>query len=132
MSDGIHSHGRGGQGNIGPDSSTYVDGEIIREGVAGESADGGALSTGRGGAGNVASPGLKPTTERRDSEVIPETAIRRPGEEYDNYHVGRGGEGNIHKEKATHQQHDGLADKLKKKLFGDKKDKESKSPEPGI
>ena len=42
------SHGRGGAGNIKPDDTKYVDGEIVREGVAGSHGDG-AFSTGRGG-----------------------------------------------------------------------------------
>lgn len=39
------SHGRGGAGNITPDDTTYVDGEIVRTGDEGT-----AVSTGRGGA----------------------------------------------------------------------------------
>lgn len=42
------SHGRGGAGNINPDSTKYVDGEITRTGVEGTHEDG-AYSTGRGG-----------------------------------------------------------------------------------
>lgn len=42
------SHGRGGAGNIKPDDTKYVDGEIVREGAAGSHGDG-AFSTGRGG-----------------------------------------------------------------------------------
>ena len=42
------SHGRGGAGNINPDDTPYVDGEVVRVGVEG-SHDDGAFSTGRGG-----------------------------------------------------------------------------------
>ncbi len=41
----IVSHGRGGAGNIEPDSKTYTDGEIVREGPVGDQGDG-AYSTG--------------------------------------------------------------------------------------
>lgn len=43
------SHGRGGAGNINPDDTKYVDGEVVRVGVVGSHGDG-AFSTGRGGA----------------------------------------------------------------------------------
>lgn len=42
------SHGRGGAGNINPDDTKYVDGEVVRVGVEGSHNDG-AFSTGRGG-----------------------------------------------------------------------------------
>ncbi|KAK9419567.1 hypothetical protein SUNI508_07303 [Seiridium unicorne] len=42
------SHGRGGAGNINPDDTQYVDGEIVRAGTPG-SQGAGAFSTGRGG-----------------------------------------------------------------------------------
>lgn len=42
------SHGRGGAGNINPDDTQYVDGEVVRVGVEGSHEDG-AFSTGRGG-----------------------------------------------------------------------------------
>ena len=42
------SHGRGGAGNINPDDTQYVDGEVVRVGVEGSHGDG-AFSTGRGG-----------------------------------------------------------------------------------
>lgn len=42
------SHGRGGAGNINPDDTQYVDGEIVRQGDIGTHNDG-AYSTGRGG-----------------------------------------------------------------------------------
>jgi hypothetical protein len=41
----IVSHGRGGAGNIEPDSQIYTDGEIVREGPVGDQGDG-AYSTG--------------------------------------------------------------------------------------
>ena len=42
------SHGRGGAGNINPDDTQYVDGEVVRTGTIGSHGDG-AFSTGRGG-----------------------------------------------------------------------------------
>lgn len=42
------SHGRGGAGNINPDDTKYIDGEIVRAGTPG-SQGAGAFSTGRGG-----------------------------------------------------------------------------------
>ncbi len=42
------SHGRGGAGNINPDDTKYVDGEVVRAGPEGSHGDG-AFSTGRGG-----------------------------------------------------------------------------------
>jgi len=32
-------------------------------------------------------------------EIVPESATRIGGADYDNFHTGRGGQGNIHKEK---------------------------------
>ncbi|KKY14609.1 hypothetical protein UCRPC4_g06678 [Phaeomoniella chlamydospora] len=116
------SHGRGGQGNIGPDPTPYADAGIVREGPVGDQGDG-AYSAGRGGAGNIGSPGLKPTSgNAHDREVVPELSIQ-PG--YEDYHVGRGGKGNEHHEghsKADHSKvaHEGLADKLKNKILGKK------------
>ena len=76
----------------------------------------------RGGAGNIESPGLKPKHHGAgDTDVVPETAIK-PGERYENYHVGRGGEGNIHKEKATGHEHESLKDRAKHLLGGEKKE----------
>ncbi|MCJ1468479.1 hypothetical protein MMC07_007108 [Pseudocyphellaria aurata] len=112
-----------GAGNVLPDDTPYVDGEITREGYVGEGD--GAFSAGydvkRGGAGNIESPGLKPTNKTpADAEVVPEVALRPSTE---NYHVGRGGEGNVHKESPPPPTvHEGLADKLKHKFLGKKKD----------
>ncbi|KAH6675496.1 hypothetical protein B0J14DRAFT_460090, partial [Halenospora varia] len=115
------SHGRGGAGNIGQDSTPYGDGEIVREGVIGDHGDG-AYSTGRGGAANIGSPKVK-ATERKDEIAVPEVALR-PSMEGENFHVGRGGEGNIHL--AQGSKHPvGLADKLKNKLFKKKAEKEA-------
>ncbi|GAQ04589.1 hypothetical protein ALT_1910 [Aspergillus lentulus] len=124
----IVSHGRGGQGNIGADSTQYVDAGIVREGPYGDQGDG-AYSAGRGGAGNIGSPNVRPTSRvPHDAEIIPELAIRKSTDE--TYHVGRGGQGNVHLDEETrkekeekkrqhHQHHpEGLADKLKHKLFG--------------
>ena len=72
----------------------------------------------RGGAGNIDSPHVKPTKagSAHDSDVIPEPAMHQAGTEHQNYHVGRGGEGNVHHEQGD-TAHKGLADKLKEKIF---------------
>jgi hypothetical protein len=104
---------------------SYGDGEIVREGIVGDHHDG-AFSTGRGGAANIGSPGIK-ATERKDEMAIPEVALR-PSTEGENFHVGRGGEGNVHvAEKSTAKHPEGLADKLKNKLFKKKLSKENKA-----
>ncbi|KAJ3499492.1 hypothetical protein NLG97_g270 [Lecanicillium saksenae] len=125
------SHGRGGAGNINPDSTQYVDGEVVREGLIGSHGDG-AYSAGRGGAGNIGDKG-QPATERKDRDIIPESAVRHSTDTGD-YHTGRGGAGNEHtgnghvhqKDKedgATSEKNNeghapvSLADKLKQKLF---------------
>ncbi|EGX90494.1 hypothetical protein CCM_06914 [Cordyceps militaris CM01] len=133
------SHGRGGAGNINPDDTHYVDGEVVRAGVIGSHGDG-AYSAGRGGAGNIGDKG-HPPTDRKDRDIIPEAAVRQSTDTGD-YHTGRGGAGNEHTS-AAHQHHGnghkdpegaaaaappgkeqlppppvGLADKLKGKLFG--------------
>lgn len=125
------SHGRGGAGNIRPDDTPYTDGEIVREGVVGDQGDG-PYSAGRGGAGNIESPRVKPTnvgSQRGDTDVIPETALRETGTTYDTYHTGRGGGGNVvHLDKhdgetGEHEhehEHAGLGEKLKQKILGKK------------
>jgi hypothetical protein len=97
---------------------SYADGEIVREGAAGDHGDG-AYSSGRGGAANIGSPGLAPA-KRNDKEVIPTEALR--DSEDTNHHVGRGGQGNVvvAKEGSGKPHPTGLADKLKAKLFGKK------------
>ncbi|KAI9769346.1 MAG: hypothetical protein M1840_004047 [Geoglossum simile] len=100
-----------GQGNIGADSTEYVDGEIVRKGVVGESATDGAYSTGRGGAANIS--GEPPKGPRSDADDVPEVATRLSE---DTYHTGRGGKGNVHQESVP----EGLAEKLKRKIFGRK------------
>ncbi|KAK0515714.1 hypothetical protein JMJ35_001748 [Cladonia borealis] len=99
MPDPIISHGRGGAGNITPDPTSYADGGIVREGPLGDQGDG-SYSAGRGGAGNISSPGLHPTKGKipGDADVVPETATKVLGADYNKFHVGRGGEGNIHRE----------------------------------
>jgi len=119
------SHGRGGAGNIGEDPTPYGDGEIVREGVVGDHGDG-AFSTGRGGAANIGSPKIG-ATQRKDEIAIPETALR-PSMDNDTTHVGRGGAGNVHVPDETAPKHpEGLADKLKNKLFKKKVAKEEKA-----
>lgn len=76
----------------------------------------GAFSTGRGGAANIGSPKVA-ATQRKDEIAIPEVALR-PSMENENYHTGRGGGGNVHVAEQTAPKHpEGLADKLKNKLF---------------
>lgn len=51
---------------------------------------------------------------------MPETALRESGAGYENYHTGRGGGGNVHKEKHDEDkgEHEGLGEKLKHKILG--------------
>ena len=125
-----------GAGNIGKDDNVYIDGDIVREGVTGESS-GPEYSAGRGGAGNMVH------TERAGTpsqEVVPESATRVPGKEYENFHTGRGGEGNIHREKygghsGPQKEHahghgvSGFVEKAKHAVGMDKKEK-TPTPEP--
>ncbi|KAH8694034.1 hypothetical protein BGW36DRAFT_214652 [Talaromyces proteolyticus] len=119
----IVSHGRGGQGNIGADSTKYVDGEIVRSGPTGDQGDG-AYSAGRGGAGNIGSPRIRPSTPGtvHDAEVIPDLAVRNSSD--GDYHIGRGGQGNVHLDESHKKKSsvavEGLADKLKNKILGKK------------
>lgn len=93
----------------------YVDGEIVRKGAAGDHGDG-AFSVGRGGVANIGSPHVK-ATERKDDIEIPDVAMR-PSRDDQDYHTGRGGEGNVHKVAKPGVDHpQGLADKLKYKIF---------------
>ncbi|KAI0428965.1 hypothetical protein F5Y09DRAFT_343174 [Xylaria sp. FL1042] len=115
------SHGRGGAGNINPDNTEYVDGEIVRQGDVGTHGDG-AYSTGRGGAANIADKEA-PAAPRADHEVVPAAAVR-PSIDGD-FHTGRGGAANVvHVPKdengaaAKPPPNQGLADKLKHKIFG--------------
>ena len=105
---------------------SYGDGEIVREGAVGDHGDG-AFSTGRGGAANIGSPKVD-ATARKDELAIPEVALR-PSMEDQNYHTGRGGQGNAHLSGPQGKQHpEGLADKLKNKLFKKKAAKEETKP----
>ncbi len=64
-------------------------------------------------------------TVRKDDVAIPEVALR-PSMEGENFHTGRGGAGNEHMADAVAPKHpEGLADKLKHKLFKRKAAKES-------
>ncbi|KAM5356193.1 hypothetical protein ACJ41O_002839 [Fusarium nematophilum] len=122
------SHGRGGAGNFKADDTQYVDGEVVRAGIEGSHGDG-AFSAGRGGAGNISDVGSK-ATERRDKDLIPDSAVR-PSQDGRDYHTGRGGAGNAQvaaperksEEKLVDEKPSivapvGLADKLKAKIFG--------------
>lgn len=129
----IHSTGRGGAGNIGPDDTVYTDGGIVREGIQGLSPEG-DYSTGRGGAGNISkSPRVGPQDVgegRRSVDYVPETALREQQKEF---HTGRGGSGNVHKEKygghSHSPDHQGIGSKIKAALHLDGKDKKEKEKE---
>ncbi|AEO66133.1 be5e5828-f3b4-417c-8652-b42568bbaa98 [Thermothielavioides terrestris] len=117
------SHGRGGAGNINPDDTQYVDGEVVRVGAEGSHGDG-AFSTGRGGAANIGDAGTKQGV-RADKDLVPEAAVR-PSHDSD-HHTGRGGAGNEHHVAKKDNKPEGegkptapigLADKLKYKIFG--------------
>ncbi|KAF2155903.1 hypothetical protein K461DRAFT_290877 [Myriangium duriaei CBS 260.36] len=103
--EGIHSTGRGGAGNIGRETepTSYTDGSIVHEGVYGETQRPDGYSAGRGGAGNmglgksprleaVDAKGKRPEGSNGAGDVIPETAMR--GATGGGYHTGRGGQGN--------------------------------------
>ena len=47
--------------------------------------------------------------------MVPETALRRPGDEYASYHTGRGGEGNVHRDG---QHKPSIVEELKDKVKG--------------
>ncbi|KAI1409689.1 hypothetical protein F5Y13DRAFT_192951 [Hypoxylon sp. FL1857] len=134
------SHGRGGAGNITPDNTKYVDGEIVRAGPEGSHGDGAFR------AANIADADKPPSSIRADREIVPEEATR-PSTDNESFHVGRGGAANVHlsaqdqqKHETKHnhnhhhhhhgakvvdsptapgsaKQHQGLADKLKHKIF---------------
>ena len=59
------------------------------------------------------SPAANPGAVPGDADVVPETATR-PAHEYESFHTGRGGEGNVHREGGGHE---GLKEKAKQ-LFG--------------
>lgn len=138
-----------GAGNIGQDMGTYIEGDIVREGTPGVSSQP-DYSAGRGGAGT----GLSPTFShpiscipnphpgnivhplgppKASEEVVPESATRVAGAEHDSFHTGRGGQGNVHKDKndGHSKEHDlkqgGLLNKIKHVIGLDKKEK---MPEP--
>ncbi|KAI9679972.1 MAG: hypothetical protein M1817_004987 [Caeruleum heppii] len=106
-----------GTGNIGTDTQQYVDGEIVREATPKDPGTG-PVSTGRGGQGNISSPGTK--AQHPDGEdVIPEAALRKSSDEP--HHIGRGGQGNVHQGPTVIDKgHPGIVDKLKAKLHGSK------------
>ncbi len=66
-------------------------------------------------------------TARKDEVAIPEVALR-PSTDNENFHVGRGGVGNEHIAAPEAQKHpEGLADKLKNKLFKKKVAKQERA-----
>lgn len=76
----------------------------------------------------IDSPRLRPKdTPAQEDDYVPETAFRT-GEGHENFHTGRGGQGNIHKEKYGGHSNSALGkesigDKVKH-LFGKGKPKE--------
>jgi len=85
----------------------------------------------RGGAGNIVeSPSIKPTPSQ-DADVVPQTALR---EHQEDFHTGRGGEGNVHRDKFGGHTSDpnrlGVGDKVKKflGLGAQQKDEKGKAP----
>ncbi|KAI4147313.1 MAG: hypothetical protein L6R39_003157 [Caloplaca ligustica] len=78
----------------------------------------------RGGAGNIESPRVKPSNVGKagDTDIVPEPALRETGAGYENYHTGRGGGGNVHKEKHHEEteEHEGIGEKIKHKIMGKK------------
>ncbi|KAJ6257818.1 hypothetical protein Dda_7607 [Drechslerella dactyloides] len=108
----LTSHGRGGAGNIAPDDTQYTDGGIVRE-----SHPSSTYTTGRGGEGNIGHGAARPDGH----DIVPENAQREAPHPAEGHGVstGRGGEGNIvtTEEDKSGTAHEGLADKLKHKLF---------------
>ncbi|KAI0416151.1 hypothetical protein F5X98DRAFT_376131 [Xylaria grammica] len=143
------SHGRGGAGNINPDNTEYVDGEIVRQGDVGTHGDGASLPfilpTYTIAAQHPNSPTLKltssfpprqigaaniadkeaPVAPRTDKDFVPAEAVR-PSVDGD-FHTGRGGAANVVRAPEPKDEsgaatkpppNQGLADKLKYKIFG--------------
>lgn len=85
----------------------------------------------------VPSPKVGPTSggtvKQGADDVIPEPAMKA-GEQYADFHTGRGGEGNIHRDKygghskPQHEKKEGLLDKAKHAIGLDKKKEESTDP----
>lgn len=81
------------------------------------------------GTGNIGDAHVRASLDRADHTIVPEAAVR-PSADLSDYHTGRGGAGNEHlapTEKApatagttaaAEAPNMGLADKLKKKIFG--------------
>lgn len=72
------------------------------------------------------SPSIKPrkgSAMPGDEDVVPETAMR-PGQEHETFHTGRGGEGNVHKDRPGHGEREGLKEKARLLFGGGKKDKD--------
>ncbi|KAI5800702.1 hypothetical protein FPQ18DRAFT_316009 [Pyronema domesticum] len=116
----VVSHGRGGQGNIGPDSTAYVDGEIHRQ--ADPTASGASYSSGRGGAGNISNNGsgngggATATATGTDGDIIPSEAVVPAREEGEVVHTGRGGEGNTITSEGEKVKKRPISERLKKRL----------------
>lgn len=115
-------------------------GDIVKEGIVGQPTHPGQneYSAGRGGAGNmVPSPRVGPTTDglpkTTGEDVIPEPAMKA-GDHYSDFHTGRGGAGNEHRDKygghskPQHEKKEGLLERAKHAIGLDKEKKE-KTPE---
>ena len=75
----------------------------------------------------VPSPKVAPADQPGSAEAIPEPAMKA-GEQYPDYHTGRGGGGNVHRDKygghskPQHEKHEGgFLDKAKHAMGLDKK-----------
>lgn len=75
-----------------------------------------------------------PTAQQqtKSSDFVPETATRERTPEYDNFHTGRGGQGNIHKDKygghskpQDPEQRESLVEKAKHVIGLDKHEKKA-------
>merc|ERR1712080_553905 len=83
---------------------TFRNTEVMTEVSHGRGGDG-AYSAGRGGAGNIGDIGSQ-STQRKDRDVIPDSAVR-PSTDAQDFHTGRGGAGNeysSHKKKTELKQ----------------------------
>ena len=127
----LESHGRGGYGNIGPDTRLYHDAGMHVEETPGS---GGNYHVGRGGTGNAGRK-LEHSTGSDRRDVTPDDSIRAAPAGGEGYSTGRGGAANIRpSSKKSHEEaraadgdggeapkrslsHVGLADKLKFAIF---------------
>lgn len=72
------------------------------------------------------SPSIKPRKGSAipgDADVVPETAMR-PAPEHEDFHTGRGGGGNVHRDRSAgrEREHEGLVGKARHLFGGGKKE----------